>query len=64
MDNSTIAIGQRRELFVDALLIERLEQARRVLHRPQPREIAISFHFSSINVNVSGMLSEFIFRIS
>lgn len=42
MDNSTIDIGQRRELFVDALLIERLEQARRVLHRPQPREIAIA----------------------
>ena len=34
-------IGNRRELFVDSHLVERLAGARRVLHRPQPREVAI-----------------------
>ena len=35
-------IGNRRELFVDSHLVERLTGgAGRVLHRPQPREVAI-----------------------
>ncbi len=34
-------IGARRELFVDDALIESLKEARRVLHHPTPREIAI-----------------------
>jgi len=33
-------IGSRRELFVDDWLIDRLENARLVLHRPQPRDVA------------------------
>lgn len=36
-----IAIGTRRELFVDDFLIESLRDARRTLHHPTPREIAI-----------------------
>ncbi len=38
-----INIGARRELFVDRLLIDRLEGARLVLHAPQPREIVLKF---------------------
>jgi len=34
-------IGNRRELFVDDHLVERLTRARRVLHHPQAREVAI-----------------------
>ena len=37
-----IDIGSRRELFVDRHLIERLENARLVVHRPQPREVALT----------------------
>ncbi|TXT39284.1 MAG: hypothetical protein FD138_108, partial [Planctomycetota bacterium] len=40
-DKSPIDIGSRRELFVDDALIESLKEARRVLHSPTPREIAI-----------------------
>ena len=36
-----INIGSQRELFVDDHLIESLTDARRVLHQPTPREIAI-----------------------
>jgi hypothetical protein len=37
-----VEIGSRRELFVDELLIDRLEgEARRVLQHPVPREIAL-----------------------
>jgi hypothetical protein len=36
-----IDIGSRRELFVEDRLIESLQDARRVLHQPTPREIAI-----------------------
>ena len=32
-----INIGSCRELFVDRYLIERLDDARLVLHRPRPR---------------------------
>lgn len=35
-----IDIGSRRELFVDDWLIDRLENARLALHRPQPQEVA------------------------
>lgn len=38
-----INIGSRRELFVDQLLIDRLEGARLELHSPQPREIVLKF---------------------
>ena len=38
-----IDIGSRRELFVDDYLIESLTDARRTLHHPTPREIAITF---------------------
>ena len=38
-----IEIGSRRELFVDHHLIVKLIDARLVLHRPRPREIAIRF---------------------
>lgn len=36
-----LEIGSRRELFVDDTLIESLRDARRQLHAPTPREIAI-----------------------
>ncbi len=38
-----IVIGSHRELFVDHHLIDRLENARLVLHRPQPREVVLKF---------------------
>jgi len=38
-----IDIGSRRELFVDHHLIEKLDDARLAVHRPQPREVAIRF---------------------
>lgn len=41
-DDTPIAVGSRRELFVDQHLIERLDGARRQLHHPVPREIAIT----------------------
>ncbi len=36
-----VEIGSRRELFVDDALIESMRDARRVLHQPTPRELAI-----------------------
>ena len=36
---SPVDIGSRRELFVDHYLIESLDGARLVLHRPQAREV-------------------------
>ena len=38
-----IMIGSRRELFVDQYLIEKLDHAALVLHRPTPRSVAIRF---------------------
>jgi len=38
-----IDVGSRRELFVDAHLIDHLEGARLKLHSPQPREIVLKF---------------------
>ena len=37
-----LAIGDRRELFVDGRLVESLRNARRELHHPVPRELAIT----------------------
>ncbi len=39
----TVDVGSRRELFVDDYLIDRLEGARLVMHRPQPREVVLEF---------------------
>jgi hypothetical protein len=39
--DDVIRIGSRRELFVDDLLIEKLDGAQRRLHHPTPREIAV-----------------------
>ena len=41
--NEPIDIGSRRELFVDQHLIDRMDGAQLVLHRPQPREVAMTF---------------------
>ena len=40
-DSSVIDIGSRLELFVDDYLIDHMENARLVLHRPQPREVSL-----------------------
>ena len=36
-----VDIGSRRELFIDAYLIDKIQGARQRLHHPVPREIAI-----------------------
>ncbi len=36
-----IDVGDRRQLFVDGLLIEKMDAVRQVLHHPVPQEIAI-----------------------
>ena len=41
--NEPIDIGSRRELFVDQYLIDRMDGAQLVLHRPQSREVAMTF---------------------
>ncbi|MBM4037565.1 MAG: hypothetical protein FJ290_03540 [Planctomycetes bacterium] len=38
-----VDIGSRRELFVDDHLIDRMENARLILHHPQPREVVLEF---------------------
>ncbi len=39
-----VEIGNRRELFLDDLLVDGLEgEARRVFHRPVPREVVLTF---------------------
>lgn len=40
-EDAPIDIGDRRQLFVDRLLIEKMDAVRQVLHHPTPREIAI-----------------------
>jgi hypothetical protein len=40
-ENAPIALGSRRELFVDDLLVARLEGAELKLHQPEPREVAL-----------------------
>jgi hypothetical protein len=42
-DSSPVAIGSRRELFVDGHLIDRLEGLRQELGQPQPAGIAIEY---------------------
>ena len=39
--DTVIDIGSQRELFVDGHIIESLKEARRQLHHPTPREVAI-----------------------
>lgn len=39
-DANVIELGSRRELFVDDVLIDSLNNARRELHHPQPQEVA------------------------
>ena len=41
--DDVIDIGDRRELFVDGYLIDRLTGAQLALHAPQPREIVLEF---------------------
>lgn len=40
-DNTPIAIGSRRELFVDDFLIDSLRGAELTLHKPEPRDVAL-----------------------
>lgn len=40
-DKEPIDIGSRRELFIDGYIVDSLKDARRELHHPTPREIAI-----------------------
>lgn len=39
-----VDVGNRRELFVDDLLVEKLDGARLKLHAPQPREVVFEFN--------------------
>ena len=44
MASEPVSISDRRELFLDNLLVDRLEGgAQRVFHRPVPREVVITF---------------------
>ena len=38
-----VNIGSRRELLVDGFLVDRMVNTTRVLHRPQAREVAMTF---------------------
>jgi hypothetical protein len=40
--DDVVDIGSRRELFVDATLIDRLDGVERKLHHPVPRDTAIT----------------------
>ncbi|MBS3771002.1 MAG: hypothetical protein KGY69_12195, partial [Bacteroidales bacterium] len=40
-DQKTIHIGNRRELFVDDYLIDKMEGAELRLHHPTPREVCL-----------------------
>ena len=42
-ESAAADIGDRRELFVDDRLIDRLDGARLALHAPQPREVVLKF---------------------
>jgi len=53
-----IDIGSRRELFVDDYLIERLEDAQRVLHHPTSREVSLTRN-KPWEGNVSGYTTVF-----
>jgi hypothetical protein len=41
--DSIVAIGARRELFVDGLLLDKLDGVRRVLHEPRPAGVAVKY---------------------
>ncbi len=41
--DGAVDIGNRRELFLDSLLIDKLENSRLVLHHPTPREIVMRY---------------------
>lgn len=41
VENAPIALGSRRELFVDAFLIESLVDAELKLHKPEPRDVVL-----------------------
>lgn len=43
MDGTVIELGDRRELFVDHFLIERMAGTRLALHHPVPRDVALRF---------------------
>ena len=51
-----IDIGSRLELLVDDFVIERMQDARLVLHEPQPRETAIA-HDAAWEGNASGYVT-------
>jgi len=57
-DEEGIDIGSRRELFVDDYLIERLEDAQRVLHHPTSREVSLARN-QPWEGNVSGYTTVF-----
>jgi hypothetical protein len=58
-DETVLNIGSRRELFIDDFLVERLSNgARRQLHHPTPREIAL-VHDASWEGSGSGYHSVF-----
>src|SRR5688500_13773250 len=42
MDTETLNVGSRRQLFVDRLLVDRLENTRLVLHEPVDGGVAIA----------------------
>ena len=39
--NEVLSVGDRRELFVDREVVDYMDGAQLVLHRPQPQEVAI-----------------------
>jgi hypothetical protein len=41
--SQAVSTGDRRELFVDRLLVDRLDGAELMLHAPQPREVVVKF---------------------
>ncbi|MEX2187235.1 MAG: hypothetical protein WD875_10590, partial [Pirellulales bacterium] len=41
--SAAVSIGDRRELFVDRFLVDRLDGAELRLHAPQPAEVAVKF---------------------
>lgn len=56
-DERVVDVGSRRQLFVGQDLIEKLDGARQVLHRPVRREIAIKPEHPWENFGVSYMVS-------
>jgi len=52
-DDTVLNIGSRLELFVDDYLIDSMKDARLILHKPMPREVAI-VHDEPWEGNASG----------